>query len=154
MGQFLSWAASCFVSAMPWIRCVRLLPLRRWLASAQWAAVALWLPPAFFSYIGIAMDGVDIILSVGLFLASSAAAALGWQTRRQIGRVDDLDRRLSEASARAAATDARQDAQIEAAALAAAKAEELVHATEGRITKRLDEIAAKLDRLLERPVAP
>ena len=100
------------------------------------------------------MTGVDIILSVGLFLASSAAAAVGWQTRRQIGRVDDLERRLSEAAARAAATDARQDAQIEAAALAAAKAEELVHATEGRITKRLDEIAAKLDRLLERPVTP
>lgn len=97
------------------------------------------------------MNTVEIVLSIGLFLATTGAGALGWQSRRLITRVDDVERRAAEASARAAATDARQDAQIEAASLAAAKAEELVHATEGRITKRLDDIAAKLDRLLERP---
>ena len=98
------------------------------------------------------MNGIEVALSVGLFVATTAAGAIGWQSRRQIARVDGIERRVTDAAALAAATDARQDAQIEAAALAAAKAEELVHATEGRITKRLDEITAKLDRLLERPV--
>ena len=96
------------------------------------------------------MSTIEIVLSVGLFVSSLGAGALGWQSRRLIGRVDMVEQRASDGAARAAATDARQDAQIEAAALAAIKAEELVHATEGRITKRLDEITAKLDRLLER----
>jgi hypothetical protein len=98
------------------------------------------------------MSTVEIVLSVGLFLASTAAGAISWQTKRQISRVDGLEKENSATRAEAAATDARQDAEIAAAQLAATKAEELVRETEGRITKRLDEITKKLDRLLERPV--
>jgi tetrahydromethanopterin S-methyltransferase subunit G len=96
------------------------------------------------------MSATEIVMGVVLFGASTGTGIVGWHVKRIIGRLDDIERRMTLACSDRAAVEARQDAQIEAAALAASKAEDLVRESETRVTKRLDEIAAKLDRLLER----
>jgi len=97
-----------------------------------------------------AMSTTEIIIAVGLFVASSATGAMGWHVRRIVGRLDDQERQMSVSCSDRAAVEARQDAQIEAAKVHAQKAEELAREAESRLVKRLDEIAKKLDRLLER----
>ncbi len=92
----------------------------------------------------------DIIMGIGLFVASTASGVAGWQVRRIVGRIDEMERAQTKYCADRAAVEARQDAQIEAAQLAATRAEDLAREAEGRLVKRLDEITAKLDRLLER----
>jgi hypothetical protein len=99
---------------------------------------------------GQTMSTAEIIMGLGLFVASTATGAVGWQVKRIIVRIDALDRRMALACSERAAVEARQDAQIEAAQLAAQKAEETAREAESRLVKRLDEITKKLDRLLER----
>ena len=71
---------------------------------------------------GGAMSTTEIIIAVGLFVASSATGAMGWHVRRIVGRLDDQERQMSVACSDRAAVEARQDAQIEAAKVHASKA--------------------------------
>ena len=96
------------------------------------------------------MSTTEIVFGVALFVASTGVGAVGWQVRRVVGRLDELERSMTRACSDRAAVEARQDAQIQAAQVAAAKAEEMAREAESRLVKRLDEIATKLDRLLER----
>lgn len=87
----------------------------------------------------------DAILGL-LSLAIGAVASVAWYQITRLGvRLDDVGRSLATSDA----TNARQDAEIKQAMLAAERAEMVAAASEQRLEKRLESIEAKLDRLLE-----
>ena len=87
----------------------------------------------------------DAILGL-LSLAIGSVATVAWYQITRLGtRIDEISRTLSNGDA----TNARQDAEIKQAMLAAERAETVAAASEQRLEKRLESIEAKLDRLLE-----